>query len=134
MPKHLLIFGIWVFAALALAILHWPSAAIDTSAIVADASPASTPSTSTISDVERGKALFMAKGCATCHTHAAVTMNANQPSFGPNLTHYSPNPDFLQRWLREPQAVRPNTPMPNLNLKQDEIDALIAFLSANEQR
>jgi cytochrome c oxidase subunit 2 len=79
-----------------------------------------------------GKALFQAKGCASCHIHQAV---ANSRDFGynagPDLSTYQADPAYLQRWLRNPQAIKPNTRMPNLYLNDDEITALIAFLGEN---
>jgi hypothetical protein len=42
----------------------------------------------------------------------------------------SERPDFLRSWLKDPRAVRPNTQMPDLGLKQAEIEALIAFLNS----
>lgn len=81
-----------------------------------------------------GKALFLAKGCATCHVHTVRISNIPVPE-GPNLTHYVVANDatrqYLRRWLANPQAVKPNTMMPNLGLSPAEIDALIAFLATN---
>ncbi len=78
-----------------------------------------------------GKTVFQAKGCAACHAHAAVS----SPSFevGPSLTNYRADLAYLQRWLRDPQAVKPTT-MPNLNLSDDEIAALVTFLSENNNQ
>lgn len=87
--------------------------------------------------VGQGRALFRAKGCVTCHRHNAVA----KPTPGsleeaiqgdgaaPNFTNYQPDPDFVRAWLRDPAAVRPGTRMPNLELSETEIDALIAFLA-----
>jgi cytochrome c oxidase subunit 2 len=90
------------------------------------------------SQAEQGKALFLAKGCATCHQHAAVQTDY-RVAIGPDLTHYSNSPEFLRRWLADPQSVRPQTApaygpsgvMPNLHLSPDEIEALIAFLNSD---
>jgi cytochrome c oxidase subunit 2 len=79
--------------------------------------------------VERGQALFSAKGCAVCHVHAEVAGSGRIPA-GPNLTHVGQNEAFLRRWLDNPAAVRPATSMPKLNLAPDEIEALVAFLTA----
>lgn len=84
-----------------------------------------------------GEALFLAKGCATCHQHAAVS-TSYRTSIGPDLTRYTNSPDFLRRWLADPQAVRPQTApafgpsgtMPNLHLSPDEIEALIVFINS----
>lgn len=73
-----------------------------------------------------GAALFRAKGCVSCHRHAAVDPEA--AGIGPDLTGYNPDPAFLRRWLQNPQALRPDTRMPDLQLEAAEIEALIAFL------
>ncbi len=90
-----------------------------------------------------GRALFQAKGCATCHRHAGLNigrveeenpanLDLGQALGAPDLTHYQLDPDFVRRWLRDPSAVRPGTAMPNLRLSDDEIEALLAFLQTNE--
>jgi len=84
--------------------------------------------------VEHGQALFIAKGCIVCHDHAAVRAYRRafaDFSIGPNLTHRAVTPDFLQKWLRDPAAIRPGTQMPALGLKDDEVNALIAFLTTS---
>lgn len=80
-----------------------------------------------------GRALFLAKGCASCHHHAAVP--GSGPLGGIDIPDLSaPHSDavFLRRWLANPAAVRPGTAMPTLNLREDEITALIAFLSQGQ--
>jgi cytochrome c2 len=78
---------------------------------------------------EQGQALFLAKGCPTCHRHDIAVKNVDfSTEVGPNLTYYEPDPDFVREWLRDPSAVRPGTQMPNLNLTEEEIEALVAFL------
>jgi cytochrome c2 len=91
-----------------------------------------TPSGASEADIAYGKALFSAKGCATCHHHAAIANSGTGPGGEfPDLTAYRWNADYLRSWLKDPAAIKPNTYMPNLGLKQDEIEALIAFLSAS---
>jgi cytochrome c2 len=80
-------------------------------------------------DAAYGKALFLAKGCATCHHHAAVAGSGGMGEGVPDLTTYRWNADYLRSWLKNPSAVKPGTDMPMLDLKQEEIEALIAFLS-----
>jgi cytochrome c2 len=75
-----------------------------------------------------GKALFMAKGCATCHIHEAVEAAFSVQS-GPDLTDYTVVPEYLRIWLKDPRAIKPATEMPQLELSEGEIEALIAFLS-----
>lgn len=75
-----------------------------------------------------GAALFQAKGCPACHRHDALSNTGISTEIGPDLTGYQPDPDFVRAWLRDPAAIRPDTAMPNLNLSEDEIEALVAFL------
>ena len=77
----------------------------------------------------RGRALFQAKGCVTCHIQREFTGPRQGPAEGPDLTTYRNDPAFLRRWLADPAAARPGTAMPNLNLNSDEIEALVAFLN-----
>lgn len=79
-----------------------------------------------------GRALFAAKGCTSCHLHGAVSSGWSSEA-GPNLTHYTNSADYLRTWLKDPQAVKPQTAMPNLQLQTAEIEALAAFLTAPSQ-
>ena len=78
-----------------------------------------------------GADIFVAKGCVICHTHAEISDEyvVFKNNFGPNLTGYSAAPVFLQLWLSDPTAVKPDTKMPNLGLSEVEIEALISFLN-----
>jgi len=80
-------------------------------------------------DPAYGRALFLAKGCTACHMHSDISRSAPGPVIGPNLTNYQADPNFVRQWLRNPQSIRPNTQMPNLELSEADIDALITFLS-----
>jgi len=105
--------------------------------------PTAVPPTPTVTLAEYGRALFQAKGCGTCHRHDGLDVKRviskdDNPGLSlagangaPDLTHYQPDPAFVRSWLRDPQAVRPATEMPNLHLDDDEIEALIAFLQTN---
>lgn len=94
---------------------------------------ATQPTPAPITAAERGRALFMNKGCATCHVNSRADPTADPiDQFGPNLTRYTNDPAFLRQWLADPSAIRPGTPMPDLDLAPSEIDDLIAFL--NEPR
>jgi cytochrome c2 len=79
-----------------------------------------------------GKALFVAKGCVTCHVHGQVATDFSV-EVGPNLTTYKVIPEYVETWLKDPKAIKPAAQMPQLDLKKPEIDALIAFLSAGQQ-
>lgn len=80
---------------------------------------------------ELGEILFVAKGCATCHQHDGVAYNGIRTYMGPNLTDHQVGAEFLRLWLRDPAQVRPQTLMPNLELSDREIEALIVFLSGD---
>jgi len=89
----------------------------------------------------RGKALFVNKGCSTCHNHAVT--NSEVPGTGmaysvgaPDLTEHAPRLDsaYLHQWLTDPASFRPSTVMPDLDLTQNEIDDLVAFLQPRDSR
>ncbi|MFN8453686.1 MAG: cytochrome c [Anaerolineae bacterium] len=89
--------------------------------------------------VERGRALFMAKGCIVCHRHPAVKAERQrfgsdfaQFSIGPDLPTLTTDPQLLKTWLADPSALKPNTDMPNLKLSRAEIEALVAFLVSSQ--
>ena len=88
------------------------------------------------SDVERGRRLFIAKGCFTCHVNTEVT-TAPSLSIGPELTgrRYPAVP--LARFLASPDSIQltqvPRTgpfKMPNLGLKEREIASLVAMINS----
>jgi mono/diheme cytochrome c family protein len=85
--------------------------------------------TETRSAAEIGADLFQSKGCIACHQHDAIAVVEEGGHIGPNLSHYQPDPPFVRAWLRDPAAVRPETQMPNLGLNDEEIEALLAFLT-----
>jgi cytochrome c oxidase subunit 2 len=99
------------------------------------------PNAQATSPAARGYALFKTKGCVGCHSIAGYPEAKGQ--IGPNLTHVAsrssivagwlPNtPANLQRWLRDPNAVKPDNIMGTAikagTLKEDEIAALSAYL------
>jgi cytochrome c2 len=98
---------------------------------VAQSPPAEAGKVMTTAEV--GAALFVAKGCITCHQHGGISGARSLVSVGPNLTHYRPDPEFVHSWLKDPAAIKPGTAMPNLRLAKGEIEALIAFLSVEEE-
>jgi cytochrome c2 len=127
-----------VLAIIGLAFLLLSALPVQSSISVAQAPPATAaPSAPAIgaasaADIAYGKALFSAKGCVSCHHHAAVAGSGTFSEGNPDLTTARWSADFLRTWLQNPAAVKPNTYMPNLGLKRDEIEALIAFLSSSK--
>jgi mono/diheme cytochrome c family protein len=81
---------------------------------------------------ERGRRLFVAKGCVTCHLHNDVS-GSGVVAVGPDLTSRHLAADYLRRFLADPAITGNSNQMPNLNLKAPEIAALIAFLNTERQ-
>lgn len=84
-----------------------------------------------------GLEVFRASPCVGCHTISGVSIG----TLGPNLTHFGsrltlaggmlPNtPEHLARWLRNPPAVKPGSLMPDLKLSDDQVTALVAYLTS----
>jgi len=104
--------------------------------VVAAGEPAPQP----MPDALRGKHLFVAKGCVTCHVHPE-TPEWGSISVGPNLTGRRYVPEVLSAFLDDPEKsplskssgdnvgsatfVR----MPKLDLDPREITALVAFVN-----
>lgn len=91
----------------------------------------------------QGYALFTSKGCAVCH--AINGYPGANGLIGPNLTHVGSRrnivagwltntPENLQRWLRDPNEVKPGNIMGGAikrgTLNEDEIKALMAYLQS----
>ncbi|RIK35370.1 MAG: hypothetical protein DCC55_30500 [Chloroflexi bacterium] len=99
----------------------------------ADSSSATTTGADLATDpVSYGKALFVAKGCATCHLHTSALVPLST-GVGPELSNYQVIPEYVTAWLRDPKAIKPQTQMPTLALQEPEIEALVAFLSAGQR-
>ena len=84
-----------------------------------------------------GQKLFMAKGCAGCHSLVAV--NAPKGMLGPNLANIGARrwiaagtlqntDENLAHWIRTPQAIKHGVLMPNLGLSEDEARSIAAYL------
>jgi mono/diheme cytochrome c family protein len=90
-------------------------------------------SDSSTSQVELGRQLFLAKGCITCHTNTRASRDIEYWTIGngaPDLSKFSAAPEGLRLRLKDPTLVKPDTQMPNLQLKGPEIEALIAFINS----
>jgi cytochrome c oxidase subunit II len=82
-----------------------------------------------------GLALFSQRGCSGCHTITGISNGV----VGPDLTHFKSRAVFagsifanddnaLRAWLQNPPGQKPGSVMPNLNLSQDDINKLVAYL------
>ncbi len=94
------------------------------------------PSMPSAPDALAGAHLFSNKTCVNCHAVAGTT--ANQ-TVGPDLTHIASRemlvgeavrntPDTLYRWLKDPNAIKPGSHMPDFKLSDDEAHQLVAYL------
>lgn len=83
---------------------------------------------------EQGFELMLTKGCIGCHAVSGVVDTAR---VGPNLTHVASrsqiggimpySPENMRAWLAAPEQ-KPGVLMPNMNLTDEELDALVAYL------
>jgi cytochrome c oxidase subunit 2 len=112
-----------------------------TVAATANAPETATAQAQPASAEAQGYQLFNTKGCVGCH---AITGYPGAVSrIGPDLTHIGSRqyivagwlkntPENLQRWLRDPNEVKPDNVMGTAiklgTLKEDEIQALTAYL------
>jgi len=89
-----------------------------------------------VTENERGRRLFVAKGCVSCHLHRAVSGSGTY-EVGPELTDRPLAPDYLARFLADPSISPSNRSrglaMPDLDLDQAEVASLVAFLGGNRQ-
>ena len=85
---------------------------------------------------KRGPVLLREYGCGACHT---LPGNSQAPrTVGPSLQRVKDQmylagtltntPPNLMRWIRDPQAIRPHTAMPNLGLGPEDARDIAAFL------
>jgi cytochrome c oxidase subunit 2 len=88
--------------------------------------------------VSAGRDLFQRTSCVNCHTIAGTGANGR---FGPDLTHVmsrdtiasgiAPNTrENLRRWIRNPDDLKPGSRMPAMNLNDEELDAVTAYLAS----
>ena len=88
---------------------------------------------SSISQVEYGRQLFIAKGCITCHYNSRAASSSDYWTIdmgAPNLSNFSANAEIISMRLKDPSSVKSDTQMPQLNLKEAEIAALVAFINS----
>jgi len=91
------------------------------------------PQFPTAGEAAKGQQIFQEKTCIVCHAKG----------IGPDLTHVGSretlaagvlenSPDNMAKWLKNPQAVKPGSYMPNFNLTDTEIKALVAYLETSK--
>jgi cytochrome c oxidase subunit 2 len=86
--------------------------------------------------ISEGQRIFETTACINCHTVSGTVANGR---FGPDLTHLmsrdtiaagaAPNtPENLRLWIRNPNAIKPGSLMPAMELDEQELDVLTAYL------
>lgn len=72
-----------------------------------------------------GKSLFSQKGCSKCHEAEGVGTGIDLSRIGsrPGIDE-----GYLEEFLENPGAVKPGTPMPNMQLSEEEAHALARYL------
>lgn len=103
------------------------------SGLEAQSEPSEVLGASSAAQIELGRQLFIAKGCVTCHTNTKIPRDMTGSitlDIGTNLSNFSANPEVLRLRLKDPSSVKSDTQMPNLNLSDTEIEALIAFINS----
>jgi cytochrome c oxidase subunit II len=81
--------------------------------------------------------------CMSCHQIRGIEGLTEPTQPAPDLTHVGSrqtlaagllanDPEDLARWLADPPAVKPGSRMPDYNLTEDQIDALVEFLGSLE--
>jgi hypothetical protein len=79
----------------------------------------------------RGARLFTAKGCTGCHRHLEVNPE-RQTDAKFDLTTRRFDPGYLRKFLGDPRVRTAD--MPNLKLKEDEIEALAGFINKSAMK
>ena len=88
------------------------------------------------SDASEGQRVFETTACIDCHAVAGTVANGR---FGPDLTHLMSREtiaagaaanthDNLRLWIRKPDAIKPGSLMPAMELSDRELDAVTAYL------
>jgi mono/diheme cytochrome c family protein len=88
-----------------------------------------------MASVERGRRLFVAKGCVTCHVRDDVP-GSGVIAVGPDLSGKRFAPQYLASFLADPSIKPPaanGARMPKLDLRSPEIASLTAFINADRQ-
>ena len=88
--------------------------------------------------LDAGNQAFLGSGCIACHR---IEGTVAAGVLGPDLTHVGSRrtiaagilentPENLVRWLRDPAALKPGVLMPTMNLEEDTIRTLVAYLES----
>src|SRR5262245_35524722 len=85
-----------------------------------------------------GRRVFETTACINCHAIGGTVANGR---FGPDLTHLMSRatiasgaaentPENLRLWLKNPDAIKPGSLMPAMNMTDAELDALVRYMQS----
>jgi len=88
--------------------------------------------------IKNGRTEFLSLSCVNCHT---VSGTGAAGTFGPDLSHLMsrdtlasgvvPNSaENLRAWLKDPDAIKPGSLMPNMQLTPEQLDEVVTYLSS----
>jgi mono/diheme cytochrome c family protein len=85
----------------------------------------------TAEDIQRGREVFQARGCFSCHATGEIPGGV----VGPDLTTVQERmkPGAIWFHIRKPHAVNPYSAEPDYGLTDDEVRGLAAYLSTRKQ-
>ena len=89
-----------------------------------------------LAEAQHGRLVFESGTCVMCHTVRGTSAGSR---FGPELTHVASRRtlaagtlpmtrESLTAWVRDPQAVKPGTRMPQHPLSEKDLAALVTYL------
>ena len=89
-----------------------------------------------LDSVAQGRHIFESTACVNCHT---VTGTEARGKFGPDLTHLMSRETLasgairntqqnLRQWIKDPDSFKPGSLMPAMQLSEQDIDAVTAYL------
>jgi len=90
----------------------------------------------TLDSVRQGRHIFETTACVNCHTVAGTNAKGK---FGPDLTHLmsretiasgatANTQENLRLWIKDPDAIKPGSLMPAMQMSDQEIDAVTGYL------
>lgn len=81
--------------------------------------------------IAAGKTVAEKYNCSSCHK-----IGEEGRTFGPDLNGVTRRlrPEIVDTWLRAPRSMNSDTAMPDFNLSDSEITALVAYLTALDEK
>jgi cytochrome c oxidase subunit II len=89
----------------------------------------------------KGRETFESLACVNCHViRGTAAPGGHEPGrFGPDLTHVASRltlasgvttntQEHMRQWIRDPQVTKPGNYMPSMQLSEQQIDEVVAYL------